>query len=200
LAILSAASLVGFFLTNDAIAHHEGEKELPGHDAPSSIVIAPDSEPGQRLIVTGRVYAPDGKTPVAGVTLYVYHTDVEGSYGPARTRTPRLRGWLRTDANGCYEYRTIRPSPYPGRDIPAHIHVFMWGAGFEPQWTESLLFSDDPFLPNKDIDQSRDLGRFGFICSPRRIADGALKCNVDYRLKTKGDRFSDEVHHAFEAS
>ena len=38
-------------------------------DAPSSIVIAAKDEPGERLIVTGRVL--DGTRPVAGVSIYV---------------------------------------------------------------------------------------------------------------------------------
>src|SRR5688572_29177173 len=46
--------------------------------APSSVVIAGKDEPGERLVVTGR--ALEGTKPVAGVSIYVFHTDIEGLY------------------------------------------------------------------------------------------------------------------------
>ena len=46
--------------------------------APSSFAVAPAGEPGQRLEVKGVVYAADGRTPVARVSIYVYQTDVLG--------------------------------------------------------------------------------------------------------------------------
>lgn len=36
------------------------------------------SQEGPRLKVTGIIYQPDGKTPAAGVILYIYHTDQNG--------------------------------------------------------------------------------------------------------------------------
>src|SRR5687767_13834259 len=47
-------------------------------DAPSSIVIAAKDEPGDRLIVSGRVL--DGNRPVAGVSIYVVQADASGRY------------------------------------------------------------------------------------------------------------------------
>ena len=44
------------------------------------ISLAPADEAGERLIVSGRVVGPDGKTPVANASLYVYQTDKDGSY------------------------------------------------------------------------------------------------------------------------
>src|SRR5580658_5943982 len=37
--------------------------------------IARDDEPGDRLVVEGQVFAPDGHTPAPGVTVYAYNTD-----------------------------------------------------------------------------------------------------------------------------
>ncbi|HYE16063.1 MAG TPA: hypothetical protein VD968_16610, partial [Pyrinomonadaceae bacterium] len=45
-----------------------------------SAVLTQEGEPGEPLVVSGRIFAPDGKTPVEGVTLYVYHTDARGLY------------------------------------------------------------------------------------------------------------------------
>ena len=59
--------------------------------------------------------------------LYVYQTDAKGLYSPAAGQTQgrrhgHLRGWMKTDRMGRYEFRTVRPASYPGRDVPAHIH------------------------------------------------------------------------------
>ncbi|MDX1631950.1 MAG: protocatechuate 3,4-dioxygenase [Thermoanaerobaculia bacterium] len=198
---LVAVPLVGVLAVGavlvGAIPGSEGER-LPGHDAPSTVVIAPPQEPGERLVVRGRVFAPDGETPVEGVTLYVYHTNVEGRYAPPGEETPRLRSWVRTDAEGRYEYRTIRPGSYPGRDIPAHVHVFLWGAGYEPPWSDSRWFADDPLVDEEAKARSRQEGRLGRVCFPERTSEGALLCHRDYRLKPEGDDFPEEVRHAFQ--
>jgi protocatechuate 3,4-dioxygenase beta subunit len=79
-------------------------------DAPSTVVIAGKDEPGQRLVVTGRTLV--GKKPAAGVSLYVFHTDINGRYAPdisdlnAAELNPRLHGSLRTDAQGRYQFET----------------------------------------------------------------------------------------------
>jgi len=44
-------------------------------DAPSKITIAGKQEPGERLIVAGRVFKTDGVTPLSAASVYVYHTD-----------------------------------------------------------------------------------------------------------------------------
>jgi phage-related minor tail protein len=51
--------------------------------------IAGKDEPGQRSIVTGTVYTPDGATPAAGVTVYAYNTAAAGF--TARTGRSTLR-------------------------------------------------------------------------------------------------------------
>ncbi|MBI3006203.1 MAG: hypothetical protein HYY49_12430 [Ignavibacteriales bacterium] len=62
--------------------------------SPWKIVIASKDEPGERMIVSGRVIAADGKTPVAGIRVQVYHTDAKGYYNPGMRRvitTPARR-------------------------------------------------------------------------------------------------------------
>ena len=85
-------------------------KYIARADAQSSVVIAGPDEPGERLVVTGRVL--DGSTPIAGVSIYAFHADMKGLYereGISRGLDPRLYGAMRSDETGHYRYETIRP-------------------------------------------------------------------------------------------
>ena len=117
-------------------------------DAPSSADVAPPSEPGERLEVSGAVYAADGHTPVTGASVYVYQTDARGYYRPddaMGNRNPRLMALLRTDVRGRYSYRTIRPGSYPGTRVPQHIHYEVTAHGHGTRIFE-IVFADDPFV------------------------------------------------------
>ncbi|MEO6725556.1 MAG: hypothetical protein ABIP14_09665 [Blastocatellia bacterium] len=99
--------------------------------APSKIAITSKDEPGERLIVSGKVFGKDGRTPLTGASVYVYHTDAKGLYTPDTNdnKNPRLRGYLRTDEQGRYEFATIKPGHYPNNTIPAHIHYVVTAPG-----------------------------------------------------------------------
>lgn len=196
---VAAAAVLALAAGAVHLAAGADRRGLPGEDAPASIVLAPPGEPGEPLLVRGRVFAPDGETPVPGVVLYVYQTDAEGRYAPPLRRTPRLRGWVRTDQAGRYEYRTIRPGSYPGRRAAAHVHVQLWGAGYEPQYGNDLLFADDPFLPDRDRERSREAGAFAHVCEPERAAGGELLCTHDHRLKPQGDELDPSTRHGLDA-
>jgi protocatechuate 3,4-dioxygenase beta subunit len=168
---------------------------LPGGDAPSRLEIARPGAGEQALVVGGRVFQPDGKTPASGVVLYVYHTDASGVYARERGAPPRLRGWLRTDAEGRYEYRTIRPAPYPGGSEAAHVHTQLWGDDVPPQWGTTLLFADDPLVRPAERRRSADLGRFAFVCAPAKGPGGAQRCSHDLRLRREGDEFEAVTRH-----
>jgi len=129
-------------------------------DAPSSGDVAPANEPGQRLEVGGVVYAADGRTPLAGASVYVYQTDAKGWYRPddaMGNRDPRLRALLRTDAQGRYAYRTIRPGSYPGRRVPQHIHYEVTADGHGTRIFE-IIFDDDPFVTAEIREQAAQPG------------------------------------------
>ncbi|HEX7708918.1 MAG TPA: hypothetical protein VF701_20850 [Thermoanaerobaculia bacterium] len=85
--------------------------------------IAPTSEPGDPVIVRGRLRNVDGAA-AAGTIVFAYQTDRGGLYDD-RSRGPhswRLRGWARTDRDGRFTFETIRPGAYPGGSIPPHFH------------------------------------------------------------------------------
>jgi len=141
--------------------------------APATIVIAGTNEPGERMVVTGRTLV--GEQPVAGVSLYVFHTDSKGRYAPGigdlntAELSPRLHGSLRTDAQGQYQYETIRPAGYDNG--PAHVHYVVKAPGYEPLLL-SLQFEDDPVV----------IGRreFGIpLLAPDAFKNGPCKSRPD---------------------
>ena len=116
-------------------------------NAPSTVTVVGPNEPGVRLIVTGRTL--DGRTPVAGVSLYVFHADARGQYATdiadlnEAELNPRLNGAMRTDSQGRYEFDTIRPGSYDNG--PAHVHYVVKAQGYKPLLL-SLQFEDDPIV------------------------------------------------------
>jgi protocatechuate 3,4-dioxygenase beta subunit len=156
--------------------------------APASLswraAIAGPDEPGERLIITGQVFAPEGTTAVAGITVYAYQTDATGHY--TRTgalRPPRLQGWAKTDGEGRFEFTTIRPAAYPGRTIPAHVHFHLWGAGYPHQWMDELRFAGDSFVTPEMQAQASAAGRFASVVPLRSGSDGTLHCTVNLRVQ-----------------
>ena len=121
-------------------------KQAPA-SAPSSGRVTPVGEPGPPLQVSGLVVAADG-TPIAGASVYAYQTDAEGYYGvkPASdNRNPRLKIFLRSDANGAWAFDTIRPGSYPSSKAPAHIHFEVSAEGYVPRFFE-IVFEGDPLV------------------------------------------------------
>ena len=113
--------------------------------------LAPDDEPGEPLIISGTIYKRDGKTPARDVILYVYQTDSKGLYSPEPQQTQakrhgHLRGWVKTDAQGRYEFRTIRPASYPNSQNPQHIHAIVKETGLSFYWIDDFIFDDDLLL------------------------------------------------------
>jgi len=114
--------------------------------------IAPESEPGSPLIIHGRAVAEDGRTPLGGAVIFAYHTDREGHYDRAGAppHSWRLKGWALTDADGRFEFDTIRPGAYPRRNTPEHIHLGIFLPDQRRYWLDGLVFDDDPLLPASD--------------------------------------------------
>src|SRR3954453_11994661 len=122
-------------------------------------MIPPEKEPGEPLVITGRVFKPDGKTPAEGLLLWVYHTDRTGYYNEKDDAShPRLKGWMKIGPDGKYEFRTIRPGAYPHRATPAHIHAHVYGPGYSERSIEDYWFKDDPRINDKELKQQADNG------------------------------------------
>src|SRR5690606_2706219 len=127
-----------------------------------------DDEPGERMIISGTIYKKDGKTPAPDVILYVYQTDNTGRYTPTpkqvhAKRHGHLRGWVKTDAQGRYEFNTIRPASYPNSRNPQHIHPIIKESGLSLYWIDEFLFEDDPVLTEQEKARQAKRGGSGII-------------------------------------
>jgi len=157
----------------------------PYEDMPATITsherIAPVSEPGEPLTITGRVSGPDGK-PRAGVIVYAYHADHTGIYPPPPSRRSdfsnshgRLRGWVRSDAQGRFVFDTIRPANYPNTTIPQHVHMHVIEPGCSTYPIDEMWFTDDVMFQrlNAQIraEEARGTGGSGIV-TPRRKGAG----------------------------
>lgn len=142
-------------------------------------------EPGELLTVTGIIYAPDGRTPVEGARLYVYQTDARGLYVPRLSlrRTPRIRGWMKTGADGRYEFRSIKPGSYPNNRTPAHIHASLSAPSQAEHWIDDFLFEGDAYLSEKDKAAPGRDGEFSNVLRLTRDPDGAWRSVRHIRLR-----------------
>lgn len=144
---LAAALVVAVALVPALVLAQRGgcvEDEARG----SEIVVAGRDEPGERLVVSGRVLAENG-TPIPGVRVRVFHTDDAGYYsaGGMDEANARLCGVLESAEDGSYRIRTILPARYATGGPRPHIHfaATLPDGGrrtFTLQWTEERAGAD----------------------------------------------------------
>ena len=142
--------------------------------------VAPDTAQGQPLQISGTVYESDGKTPAPNVLMYFYQTNAQGYYAKIGTE-PRTshawwhgysRGWLKTDARGRYQINTMRPAPYPGQAIPAHIHFYVKAPSQRTcYYLSDFVFQDDPLVTDSywyKVEQSEGFLRYGGVALTKK--------------------------------
>jgi protocatechuate 3,4-dioxygenase beta subunit len=147
--------------------------------------ICSDNEPGEPLIVSGTIYAPDEKTPMEGINLFVYQTDATGVYTTSGgdNRQTRLHGSMRSNSEGKYEFRTIKPGSYPGSTNPAHIHAYVSGPDYPEYWIDEYHFDDDRFISDEKKRKAAEQGSFSPILKLTRGSDGILRATRDIKLE-----------------
>jgi protocatechuate 3,4-dioxygenase beta subunit len=111
---------------------------------------------GQVIYVQGRVTDSKGN-PVAEALVEIWQANAKGRYTHPNDRNPapldplfQGYGLVRTDAQGRYRFKTVKPAPYPASDIwirPPHIH-FQVTAGPRRLVTQ-MYFEGEP-LNEKD--------------------------------------------------
>jgi catechol 1,2-dioxygenase len=145
-------------------------------------------------LVGGRVLDLDGR-PIAGALLDVWQAQTSGLYDSqdSSLHEMHMRGKFRSDGEGRYLVRTVRPVHYPipsdgpvgamlratGRHPwrPAHIHFVVSADGYEPVTTH-IFDSADEYLASDAVFAVKD----SLICDFKRRdkAEGeALKLGVE---------------------
>lgn len=188
-AAAAVVPLVGFQLigcaSNRLLAHPPNETDKTTPLSWTTRLVS-DQEPGQQLIVSGTIYSPDGRTPLEGITLYVYQTDATGRYSTSGgdNRNTRIHGQMKTNAEGRYEFRTIRPASYPGTRNPAHIHAYVSGPGYPEYWIDEYHFEDDPLVTNEMRQRVAGLaGNYSPIVKTAKGSDGILRATRDIKIE-----------------
>ena len=167
-------------------AYERAQATKPAHVG-SVARIAPENEPGTPLVINGRVYQTDGRTPAAGITVFAYQTDRHGVYDePGRgAHSWRLKGWAVTDAEGRFEFRTIRPASYPNAAVPQHVHLHLEGPSLPRRWTSELHFADDPKVTARERAASDRAGMFGAV-RPVTNRGGIDHVEVNLKIEERG--------------
>ena len=117
---------------------------------------------GERIIVEGRVLDEAGR-PVPNTLMEIWQCNAAGRYiheidqHPAPI-DPNFTGAGRvvTDADGRYQYTTIKPGAYPWRNHhnawrPAHIHLSLFGPSFLTRLVTQMYFPGDPLFAHDPI-------------------------------------------------
>lgn len=119
-------------------------------NAPSSLVLAGPKEPGEPLLITGRVYDHGCAAAIANTQIEVWQADDKGKYRDLNHKTP-LRATLLSDCSGKFSFTTILPGAYldVGGYRPRHIH-FRVTTPSKTILITQLYFAGDPYLSPND--------------------------------------------------
>ena len=117
-----------------------------------------DGEPiGERIIVQGRVLDESGR-PVPGTLVEIWQANSCGRYVHTNDQHPAPldpnflgAGRCITDADGRYEFITVKPGAYPWGNHhnawrPAHIHFSVFGTSFVQRLVTQMYFPGDPLF------------------------------------------------------
>lgn len=131
---------------------------------------------GEIITLSGTVTDASG-TPLPGLRIEIWQCDMDGNYMHPRDRRsanfdPAFQGFGHdiTDANGRYQFRTIKPAVYPGRT--PHIHVKILDGTAESLTTQFYI---------KDHPGNASDGLY------RRLGDQAKTVEMDFAAGPKAE-------------
>lgn len=138
-----------------------------------------DTEVGQRLIVSGRVFNLDCSQYIPNTIVDIWHANSAGQYDNVGYK---LRGYTKTNAQGFYLFETILPGKYlnGSQFRPSHIHFKIKPPEF-PLITTQLYFEGDASIAN---DRAASITSGQFDASNRIIS---LTENTDGKLEGQFD-------------
>jgi hydroxyquinol 1,2-dioxygenase len=178
----------------------EGAPELPNG---SDLAVGVKGEPA---FYSGRVLGSDGK-PIAGALLDIWSGDGEGTYDMQMEDDVgmKARGRIRTDDQGRYSFRSIKPEYYPvptdgpvGRMLdkmgrhpmrPGHIHMIVSAPGHAPITTH-LFAAGSPYIDSDAVFGVKESLVTAFTKHPpgagpdgKPVAVPYYTVNYDFRLR-----------------
>jgi hydroxyquinol 1,2-dioxygenase len=178
----------------------EGAPELP---LGANLAVGVKGEP---TYYSGRVLSSDG-SPIAGAILDVWSGDGEGTYDMQMDGDVgmKARGRIRTDAQGRYSFRSIKPEYYPvptdgpvGRMLdkmgrhpmrPGHIHMIVSATGHHAVTTH-LFAAGSQYIDSDAVFGVKESLITPFAKHPAGLAPDGTKIDVpfytvnyDFRLR-----------------
>ena len=172
---------------------------LPGsaQNANATIALAKVSEAGEHIVITGRLLAPDCKTPIIGAVVDAWQANAKGAYdisNPGEKIAPanyNLRGQTQTNAKGEFVLQTVMPGRYDipagmpglekwgGQTRPAHIHLTVVHPLFVPLTTQLYFkgdskIKDDPWAKKSKVivDMKSGQGHIDIVLASVSMAVG----------------------------
>lgn len=118
----------------------------PGSPVRNNLLVKGD--PGELITLTGFIKHNDCITPYKNAKIELWHCDGNGAYDNESDKY-NYRGTSYCDDKGEYTFNTILPVPYSvgdGYTRPAHFHLMITAAGYQPLVTQ-LYFSGDKNIP-----------------------------------------------------
>lgn len=200
-----ASDTLGVSMLVDAINHRRPDGATENTVlGPFHVSNAPEKKNGENIcldgkgmpcIVNGRVTDEAGN-PIAGAKVDVWQTNDDGLYNVQQLDVQpemNMRGVFTTDAEGRYDFVTVKPLPYSiptdgpvglmlnamGRHAmrPAHIHYIVTAPGYETLVTH-IFSDDDPYLESDAVFGVKE----SLIASFESTEDG-WKVDFDIKLK-----------------
>jgi len=148
--------------------------------------LAEKEEPGERMIISGRVLNLDCNEFIPNAIVDVWHASDAGQYDNSGYN---LRGYTSSNDQGFYLFETVKPGKYlnGNKFRPAHIHFKITPPGF-PQLTTQLYFEGDKEIPG-DAAASITSGKYDAthrIIPLSTNANGVLEGNFDIVINGNG--------------
>jgi catechol 1,2-dioxygenase len=182
---ITSSAILGPFWREDAPVYPNGTSIIQG-----------GVEGGEMALVQGRVLSTNGE-PIEGAIVNVWETAPNGLYEQQDPNQPdyNLRGAFRTDKEGRYAFRGLRPTAYPipydgpAGDLlqmmdrhpyrPAHIHFRVRSPGHQELVTQ-VYDRDNQYLETDSVFAVKDSLIVDFTPAP---AGSDVKYVVDFDIR-----------------
>jgi protocatechuate 3,4-dioxygenase beta subunit len=137
---------------------------------------------GEIIILKGQILSAQGE-PLKGHRIEIWQCDVNGRYHHPRDGLKDRRdsgfqgfGHDLTDDEGWYQFRTIKPTTYPGR--APHIHVKVWD-GDRELLTTQFYIADYKFNDSDGLYRRLSAEQAENVSMVFTEHDGVLETQVD---------------------